>query len=229
MEEKWTYQGKRIAESAETDGEGKNRIPGRRVEKRKGNFWKDYGYLFITAAAVILVFRVILQLAFVPSASMEDTIPTESLLISWQLPYLVSDPTPRHGDVVTFWSDEKGKLLVKRVIGVGGDQIAIYDGAVYRNGERLEEPYLKDVFNTGNYNDMIYTVPEGHLFFMGDNRGNSDDSRLWHEPFISVEKIHARVLVCIPLRTVAEWKGSGSAEPFKLYLPILGEIHTISS
>ncbi len=229
MEEKRTYQGKRIAEGAEADSEGKSRIPGRRVEKRKGNFFKDYGYLFITAAAVILVFRVILQLAFVPSASMENTIPTESLLISWQLPYLVSDPMPRHGDVVTFWSDEKGKLLVKRVIGLPGDQIAIYDGTVYRNGERLDEPYLKSTFSTGSYNDMIYTVPEGHLFFMGDNRGNSDDSRLWREPFISVEKVHARVLVCIPLRAVVEWGRGDSAKPFKLYLPIFGEIHTISS
>ena len=78
---------------------------------RKKTFWSEYGYLIITALVVLLVFRVLLQLAYVPSASMESTIPEPSLLIAWQLPYLAGDPQPERGDIVTFWNEELHKLL----------------------------------------------------------------------------------------------------------------------
>ena len=74
---------------------------------------------------------------------METTIPEHTLLISWQLPYMVSDPTPERGDIVTFWSDELNKLLVKRVVGLPGDDIAFRDGYTYVNGEMLDEAYLQ--------------------------------------------------------------------------------------
>lgn len=221
------YKGKHLATDLPPSDGGK----GRRVQKeeRKG-FWKNYGYLLITAAAVVLLFRVILQLAFVPSGSMESTIPTDSLLISWQLSYLAADPMPQRGDVVTFWSDETGKLLVKRVIGVGGDEITISDGTVYCNGEALEEPYLQAEGITESFASNKYRVPEGCLFFMGDNRGNSFDSRRWSMPYIAAEKVHARVLVCIPLKAVVKipLKLPNTQQELTLYLPILNQIHGIS-
>ena len=89
---------------------------GAAVKKKKSGFaafWSDFGYLIVTAVVVVLVFRVILQLSWVPSGSMETTIPKKTLLISWQLPYVVGDPVPERGNIVTFWSDELDKLLVK--------------------------------------------------------------------------------------------------------------------
>ena len=85
---------------------GGKRYRGKRVQKTQGGFWNDYGYLLVTVVVVVVLFRVVLQLAWVPSGSMEQTIPTKSLLISLRLPYLVSDPEPERGDIVTFWSDE---------------------------------------------------------------------------------------------------------------------------
>ena len=98
-----------------------NRYAGRRVApRRKSGFWAEYGYLLVTVAVVFVLFRVVLQLAWVPSGSMETTIPKKSLLVSLRLPYLVGDPEVERGDVVTFWSEEMNKLLVKRVVGLPG-------------------------------------------------------------------------------------------------------------
>ena len=197
----------------------------RPVEKKKQEkqgFWANYGYLLITAAVVILVFRVLLQLAFVPSGSMEKTIPTDSLLISWQMPYLVSDPQPQRGDVITFWNDELNKLLVKRVIGLPGEEITFADGYVYVDGQRLEEPYLPAQGITRS--DKTFVVPEGCLFMLGDNRTGSTDSRFWNNPYTSLSDVRARVMVCIPVSYhpvsfLPQWRG--------MPLPILGDIHLI--
>ena len=113
---------------------------GAAVKKKKSGFaafWSDFGYLIVTAVVVVLVFRVILQLSWVPSGSMETTIPKKTLLISWQLPYVMGDPVPERGNIVTFWSDELDKLLVKRVIGLPGDTVSFSGGYVYINGQRL--------------------------------------------------------------------------------------------
>lgn len=188
MKEK-RYKGKRIA-----------------VPKKKG-FWADYGYLLVTVAVVFVVFRVILQLAWVPSGSMETTIPERSLLISLRLPYLVADPELERGDVVTFWSEELDKLLVKRVVGLPGDEISFAGGKVYINAQELSEPYLPVQGSTTVRNDEVFCVPEGCYFMMGDNRTGSDDSRLWKQPYVSAEDIRAQVMVIISPFADNSWRG----------------------
>lgn len=81
---------------------------------------------------------------------------------------------------------------IKRVIGVAGDHILIKDGKVYLNGEELKEDYLKDGVITerkGMYYEL--TVPEGYIFAMGDNRGESMDCRSFG--CIPIEKIESKV------------------------------------
>ena len=95
---------------------------------------------------------------------------------------------------------EKGKKsYIKRVIGLPGDYVEIRNGGVYINGERLEENYLK----AGVVTDMVqggrdvsyfnnFTVPENHVFAMGDNRPGSTDCRSFG--CIPLEKIEGKVL-----------------------------------
>ena len=184
------YQGKRIE-------------PGSTVRR----LWKDYGYLVITAAVILFLFKVIFQIAWVPSGSMETTLPTKSVLISWQLPYLCANPTPERGDVITFWNDELDELLVKRVIGLPGDTITIKNGFVYLNGEKLDESYLPRQGGTDYGKQESYTVPEGCLFMMGDNRASSYDARYWNDSYIPIENVRSHVLLCISVLNQNCWRG----------------------
>ena len=183
---------------------------GAAVKKKKSGFaafWSDFGYLIVTAVVVVLVFRVLLQLSWVPSGSMETTIPKKTLLISWQLPYVMGDPVPERGNIVTFWSDELDKLLVKRVIGLPGDTVSFSGGYVYINGQRLEEDYLDQQGGTISPNQTSFTVPEGCLFFLGDNRSGSNDARYWEESYIPVGNVKAHVLLAISLTGGSSWQG----------------------
>ncbi len=72
-------------------------------------------------------------------------------------------------------SRQEHSVWVKRVIGKGGDVLEFKDGSVWRNGERLDEPYINEPMEFSM--DGSYTVPENTVFVMGDNRNHSSDSR----------------------------------------------------
>ena len=186
-----------------------NREEGRRIEpaEKQKTFWSEYGYLLVTVAVVFVLFRVVLQLAWVPSGSMETTIPEKSLLISLRLPYLVADPALERGDVVTFQSEELGKLLVKRVVGLPGDTISFAGGNVWVNQQKLTEPYLPVQGVTNARGDEVFSVPEGCYFMMGDNRTGSDDSRFWRDPYVPEEAVRAKVLLIISPFRDSSWRG----------------------
>jgi signal peptidase I len=88
---------------------------------------------------------------------------------------------PQRGDIVVLNPPvPTNKPFIKRVIGLPGDHIAVHDGKVYVNDVPLDEPYIASPpvyrYPQGVAENGVYIVPDGHVFVLGDNRNNSQDS-----------------------------------------------------
>lgn len=124
-------------------------------------------------AVVAVLFSLFFRIVKVDGDSMCDTLVNgEKLLLS----AIVSNP--RYGDIVVITQDND-EPLIKRVIGLEGDKIYIDNnsGIVYRNGQPLDEPYVKGGFTRSFQQSGAVTVPEGCVYVLGDNRPVSKDSR----------------------------------------------------
>ncbi|HZC19341.1 MAG TPA: signal peptidase I [Rubrobacteraceae bacterium] len=151
---------------------------GRRPPKKGGGL-VEFAIIVLIAFALVfgLVRPFVVEAFYIPSESMVPTLEVGDRVFVNKFVYRFSQP--KRGDVVVFGSTEgEQEDLIKRVVGVPGDEVAVFDGALYVNGERWEEPYLnRDLPDTSYYAPT--TVPEGKVFVMGDNRANSRDSRFF--------------------------------------------------
>ena len=153
-----------------------------------------YEALISAALVLVLIFSFFFRIIQVDGRSMVPTLVNGDKLIVWGAGY-----TPQRGDVVIVDSyTSYGKPLVKRVIAKGGDTISIdYDsGVVMVNGEVLQEDYIAEPTYLGYDVTFPYTVPEGTVFVMGDNRNQSLDSRSTYVGCIDERDILGRVLLC---------------------------------
>lgn len=130
--------------------------------------------------AVVIAF-IVLQFVsptVVKESSMEPTLYENNYLFLSKQSYRFGEP--KAGDIIVFRSDlltddGKKKLLIKRVIGLPGDEVIVTDNKVYVNGTEIKEDYIKEQGNVPGEVNLV--VPEDELFCMGDNREVSRDSR----------------------------------------------------
>jgi len=165
------------------------------------SFWKELPILIIVALVVaVLIKTFLVQAFFIPSGSMNDTLLEGDRVMVNKLAYRFGNPA--RGDVIVFDSpmepDGDGETifgalvrhvaeslglsspdtaLIKRVIAVGGETIEVRQNQVLIDGVALDEPYVKEGSRMPRYGP--FTVPEGQVFVMGDNRSQSTDSRVF--------------------------------------------------
>ena len=131
----------------------------------------------LIAAIVIKTF--LIQAFYIPSASMEHTLNIQDRVLVNKLSYRLHDV--HRGDIVVFERppNDVGQIrdLIKRVVGLSGETVEGHDGSVYVNGRQLREPYLEQGITTADFSPQ--RIPDGYVWVMGDNRGNSSDSRVF--------------------------------------------------
>jgi signal peptidase I len=156
----------------------------------------------LTSAFIIcmLIILFVAQISFVRMDSMIPTIRNDDVI-------LVEKISPRfnlirRNDIITIRNDfsimENTEILIKRVIGVAGDNVEIKDGKVYLNGTVLKEPYMNGDSTKGvKAENSSVTVPEGSVYVLGDNRlvGASLDSRSFGP--IKVSQIKGKTFIRI--------------------------------
>jgi len=200
-----TQLGDTPTNGTDADAPAERRRPGRAKERQTGlaSLLREVVILLVLALGLAILFKTFLvQAFFIPSGSMEQTLEISDRVLVEKVSYRLGEI--HHGDIVVFIHDDEfadeepgnpvsrvfGEIgeavglarpskrdFIKRVIGLPGDRISCRRGHVLRNGVQITEPYLAP--GTVTDCDQEVTVQPGQLFVMGDNRGNSEDSRVF--------------------------------------------------
>lgn len=152
----------------------------------RGGLWresKEWLRAFILAIVLFILIRTFLFAPFiVDGESMAPTLHSGERLIVTKAVYLWGEP--KRGDIVVFHATQT-RDYIKRVIGLPGDTVEVRDDRLYINGKEVPEPYLEEYRRKTQQAGLVLTedfgpqqVPEGSYFVMGDNRRNSQDSRM---------------------------------------------------
>ncbi len=159
-------------------------------------FIKDMSKYLIVIVVILVVAIYVISLQQVVGPSMSPTLVDGDILLLSKIHYKLF-PVNK-GDVIALSYDDT-KFLIKRVIGLPGETISYKDNVLYINGEGLNETYLNGVTTEDfDLKDLGYDViPEDMYFVMGDNRGDSLDSRDPSVGLVSKDDIIGKTLVKI--------------------------------
>jgi signal peptidase I len=156
----------------------------RRAAPKQGGGLLEYVLILLVSFALVFGFvrPFVVEAFWIPSESMVPTLLVGDRVLVNKFIYRFKGP--ERGEIVVFESVESSEEdLIKRVVGVPGDEVAVRRGRLYLNGEPRKEPYVvedpcrRNLPKTCAFGPT--TVPEGHVFVMGDNRANSRDSRFF--------------------------------------------------
>ncbi len=152
------------------------------------SFVKEAIEMVACALITFSIITLIFDKSFIMSGSMEPTLMTGDTVIYYANPLY----SPEYGDIIEF--NHNGEVYSKRVIGVPGDKISFSNGNVYINGAKAPDiAKVKDGITFSPQEDS-FTVPDGKMFVLGDNRTNSYDSRFWNNPFVSISDVRGKYL-----------------------------------
>ena len=174
-----------------------------RAPRRGGGSKKGGGgileFLLILIVAFVLVFGFVrpfvVEAFYIPSGSMIPTLEIGDRVLVNKFIYRFEEP--ERGDVIVFESvepkpDGSRDDLIKRVVAVEGDEVAVRDGTLFINGGPQDEPYVNGEFPDASFFGPT-VIPDGRVFAMGDNRSNSRDSRFFGP--VPVESIEGEAFV----------------------------------
>lgn len=185
----------------------------------KGVLKESIETIVFVVVMVIIIRFFIGEIRWIPSSSMEPTLTVGDRLFIERVTRFYKKPT--RGDIVVFYPPMtqlqntplkvfqrltgffcKDIAYIKRIVAKGGDKVEVKKVKdnkykVVVNGKELKEDYILNDFDYIECNDEMYcgpmTVPEGHYFLLGDNRGNSQDSRFWG--FLKEDRVIGRAIV----------------------------------
>ena len=174
---------------------------------RKGSAVREWTESIIIAFFLAMFIRAFFIQAFkIPSGSMKPTLIERDRLMVNKLRYgprvpftrtkrLPGFTEPKRGDVIVFvYPTDPSRDFIKRLIAFEGEKVEIKEGDLYVNGDAVEDSSIKNIFyyNGINYGKEgePFTVPEEHVFLLGDNSASSSDGRVWG--FVPYENIIGR-------------------------------------
>lgn len=176
-----------------------------RAKARAKTTLREYTEALVLAIILTVVIRGLVIQAFrIPTGSMEDTLLVGDFLFVNKMVYgseidlgfsgnrlfyyrFPAIRQPRVGDIIVFrYPDDPSRDFIKRCVAVGGQTVEIRDKVLYVDGHPRDEPFAvhkdprtlpRELGPRDNFGPFV--VPQDHLFMMGDNRDNSQDSRFW--------------------------------------------------
>jgi signal peptidase I len=162
------------------------------VQPQESNDWKRFALDIIETIvlAVVLYFGInaVSARVRVDGFSMIPSLQNGEYVLVSRLAYKID--APQRGDIIVFGLPvDQSQDLIKRVIGLPGETVSIRDNKVMINGIPLEEPYIAQA----PLYSSEWTVPEGQLFVLGDNRNDSKDSHQWG--FLPLENVIGKALL----------------------------------
>ncbi|MBF0274033.1 MAG: signal peptidase I [Nitrospinae bacterium] len=191
------------------------------LQKKKHIVVEYFEAIVIALILAFFIREVFVQAYKIPSGSMKDTLLIGDHLLVSKMSYGIKIPNelpftrtklfddirffssiPERFDIIVFkYPEDPSRDFIKRTIGLPGETVEVKNQVVYINGKAIDdsafvkhiEPPLPLMYSFPRDNFGPVTVPEGHVFMMGDNRENSQDSRYWG--FLDVNMIKGKAII----------------------------------